>query len=392
MKILYHHRTKSKDGQFVHIEELTTALRRRGHQLTIVSPDDSDDAELEAGGGLNEFLKKALPKAAYEILELAYNVIPYRKLMRAYAETRPDLFYERYNLFLLCGAWLKRRTGVPFFLEVNAPLYFERSNYGGIGLHALARWAERSVWRQADVVLPVTEELARMVRETGVPDERICIVPNAINWERFEKPVDVAAVREQLGLGNHIVVGFTGFMREWNRLERIVDIIAESQLERPLHLLIVGDGPARATVMEHARARGVEDRITILGVVAREQVARYVSAFDVAIQPNATHYSSPLKLFEYMALGRAIVAPDQSNIREVLTHERNALLFSPDDAAAYRAAVERLCTDDDLRRRLGDAAKSDLLEKDVTWDHNARRIEERLARLKSADGEPAATL
>ena len=68
-----------------------------------------------------------------------------------------------------------------------------------------------------------------------------------------------------------------------------------------------------------------------------------MSAFDVALQPNATPYSSPLKLYEYMALGRAIVAPDQGNIREVLTNDENGLLFRPDDDQAFRAAVERLC-------------------------------------------------
>ena len=384
MKILYHHRTKSKDGQFVHIEELTTALRKRGHELVMVAPDGDDEAEFGADGGFIGRLKQLLPKAAYELLEIAYNVIPYRKLVRAYDRSHPDLFYERYNLYLLCGGWLKRRTGVPFFLEVNSPLYYERSRYGGIGLEALARWAERSVWRQADMVLPVTEELARFVREAGVPDERICIVPNAINWERFAAPNDAEDVRRQLGLGNHLVVGFTGFMREWHRMERIVDIVAESRVERPLHLLIVGDGPARESVLAHARARGVEDRVTILGVVPRDEVARYVATFDVAIQPNATPYSSPLKLYEYMALGRAIVAPDQGNIREVLTHEENGLLFGPDDENAYRAAVERLCADDALRQRLGEAARRTMIEKDISWDGNARRVEDCFAALVKA--------
>jgi len=108
--------------------------------------------------------------------------------------------------------------------------------------------------------------------------------------------------------------------------------------------------------------------------VAREEIADYVAAFDIAMQPQVVAYASPLKLFEYMGLGRAIVAPSTPNICEVLTDGVNALLFDPADASAFRTAVERLCKDAALRERLGRAARSAVDQQGLTWASNARRI------------------
>jgi glycosyltransferase involved in cell wall biosynthesis len=92
----------------------------------------------------------------------------------------------------------------------------------------------------------------------------------------------------------------------------------------------VGDGPARAAIESLTESLGIPDRVTVTGIIDRDEVARYVGVFDIALQPDVVEYASPLKLFEYMALGKAIIAPDRANIREILTHGRDALLFDPD--------------------------------------------------------------
>jgi glycosyltransferase involved in cell wall biosynthesis len=119
----------------------------------------------------------------------------------------------------------------------------------------------------------------------------------------------------------------------------------------------------------------VADRVTFTGVVERDAIADVVAAFDIALQPDVVAYASPLKLFEYMALGCAIVAPDTPNIREVLIDGDSAALFDPADKLAFRKALERLCDNAPLRCRMGEAAKRLIAERDYTWDANARRIE-----------------
>jgi glycosyltransferase involved in cell wall biosynthesis len=185
LKILYHHRTASKDGQAVHIEELIHALREQGHEVRVVAPAGGDEGDMGAEVGWVRSLRSKLPKALYECLEIGYSLLAYMRLARAVKEFQPDVIYERYNLYLLAGLMAKRRFGLPLLLEVNAPLVQERLQFGGLGLPWLGRWAEAKAWTGADVVLPVTQVLAEHVVARGVPKERIVVIPNGINEAHF---------------------------------------------------------------------------------------------------------------------------------------------------------------------------------------------------------------
>ena len=374
MKILYHHRVGSKDGQLVHIEEIVRALRALGHDVVVVGPAAMKNTDFGADSGLVRRLKDHLPPSLYELLEFAYGAMAFVRLWLAFRRERPDIIYERYNLYLLAGAWLKRLVGIPLLLEVNAPLVAERSQFDQLTNKRVAQWAERSAWRSASYVLPVTSVLADDIERAGVDPQQIVVIQNGVASEFLRGAANEAGVKKRFGLENCLVLGFTGFIREWHRLERVIDFIARNKRADRLRALFVGTGPAVAELQQHAAAQGVADRIIFAGLVSREQIIDYVATFDVALQPHVVPYASPLKLFEYMALGRAIVAPAMANIREVLSDGEDALLFDPDDAATFDAALERLCADAALRERLGRAARATLERKGFTWADNARRI------------------
>jgi glycosyltransferase involved in cell wall biosynthesis len=376
MRILYHHRTLSKDGQAVHIEELIAAFRRAGHDVCVVGPAAHENSAFGSDGGLTTKIRALLPRAVGELVELAYSGLAFVRLWRAYRRFRPDALYERYNLYLLSGAWLRALTGVPYMLEINAPLVLERSRtpIPGLALRSLARLCENYVWRRADVALPVTRVLAGHVAGAGVAENRIDVIPNGIDPAHFPAVLSGDAVRARYGLGKRIVIGFTGFMRAWHGVPAVIDVMAELQATHDVHFLLVGDGEDREGLLRAAREKGVDGRITITGIVPRGQIPAHVAAFDIAMQPKATPYASPLKLFEYMALGRAILAPNQPNLREVLRHEDNALLFTTDDGEGMRAGLRRLVTDAALRTKLGAAARASIADGGYTWDGNARRV------------------
>lgn len=374
MKILYSHRTKSADGQYVHIRALTDALRARGHEIVMMGPDDRGSAatrKLEHGGGIGA--KSYLPKSVYELAEIAYSVPAYLRLARAAAEARPDVLYERYNLYFHSGVRLARARSLPFMLEVNAPLAEERARHGGIAFKGLARASESSIWRAADRVLPVTRVLARLIEAAGVGAEKIVVVPNGVEPE-FLADVDPRPVRARYSLDGKIVLGFTGFVRDWHGADKIVRYLARAK--RPdLHFLLVGDGDVRKALEDEAASLGVAGQMTITGVVQREDMARHVAAFDIALQPAVVPYASPLKLIEYMALGKAIVAPARDNIRELLTDRGDALLVAPDDEKALHESLDALVTDTGLRDKLGAGARASLLRQNLTWAGNAGRVE-----------------
>jgi glycosyltransferase involved in cell wall biosynthesis len=392
MKILYHHRTASKDGQAVHIEEMIAALQAQGHEVRVVAPVASDQAgQMGNKVGWVHRLRQALPKAIYELLELTYSIFAYRRLAKAAKDFQPDVIYERYNLYLLAGVLLKRRLGIPLLLEVNAPLVFERSQHsGGLALPGLARWAEGLVWRSADAVLPVTQVLAGHVRAYGVPDERIVVIPNGINRAHFAVSPAPTFAKVQQGLEGKLVLGFTGFVREWHGVDRVIRWMATSAAPGNLHLVVVGDGPVRADLEALAKQLGLSHRVRFTGVIHREQVPAWVAAFDIALQPAVVPYASPLKLMEYLVMGKAIIAPRTPNLLEVLTDGENALLFDADAPTGFEEALSQLCADAVLREKLGAGAFASIEKLDLTWDGNARRVVRLATRLaENAALEPA---
>ncbi|MEO1135589.1 MAG: glycosyltransferase family 4 protein [Pseudomonadota bacterium] len=376
MKILYSHRTRSADGQWVHISALAKALGARGHDVRMCGPDGADERMLDADSG-GATASRLLPGSFYECAEYGYSVPAYLRLNKAAKEFQPDILYERYNLFFHAGAWLHKRCGVPMVLEVNAPLAEERAQHGGLSLTTLARKSEAAIWSTADKVLPVTHVLAEKVRAAGVPADRIAVVHNGVEQE-FLEPRDPAPMRARYNLDGKLVLGFSGFVRDWHGVDRILHFLSNVH-NRDLHLLIVGDGPARLELEHLARSLQIEDRLTITGVVQRDEVANHIAAFDIALQPAVVDYASPLKLFEYMAQGLPILAPDKPNINEVLTSGEDGLLFKPEE---LEKALSMLAGDDALRQRLGSAARETLVRRDFTWDGNARRVETIAEKLK----------
>ena len=371
MRILYHHRIASKDGQYVHISAIVTALRKLGIELQIVCPALSEAQRFGGEVTMVAALRQRLPKVLYEFLELGYSAVDFVKLVAAIIRFKPDIIYERYNLFFPSGVIAGKLFNVPLILEVNAPLYDERSKYGGLRLAKLARWTERYVWRNADFVLPVTRVLADRVAQEGVRPQVIEVIANGVDEAQF--CAEIGAKHVFSSPPGRVMVGFVGFCREWHELDKIIELIAEDKSQK-LDFLIVGDGPVIHGLRAQAARLGCEDRVHFTGLVAREDIPRWLAVIDIAIQPAVVPYASPLKLIEYLAAGKAIVAPAQANIRELLTHEKNALLFPEGSPDQLVAAVRRLASDEKLRERLALAAKRTIQEKSLLWDENARRI------------------
>ena len=368
MKILYSHRIGSRDGQGVHLEAMVAALRAAGHTVQVVGPASFADTALGQDNRVVTLLRRMLPSWIGELAELAYVVPSTLRLSRAAAELKPDIIYERANLFHLAGAWVSARRGIPLLLEVNAPLAEERARFGQLKLRRIAGAIERLAWRRATRVLPVTDVLAQRIAEAGVPQSRISVVPNGIDLADFPKALSQGPSREE------VVLGFVGFVRGWHGLDHVIRSLAHYSGKPKLTLQIVGDGPARGELEQLARELGVISQVQFTGLTHRQHIPELVRRFDIALQPAAVPYASPLKVFEYMAAARAIVAPDQPNLREILEHDRTALLFQPGDVNDMWGAVVRLAQDPGLRQRLGEAARAEVFSRDLTWEGNARRV------------------
>ncbi|MFZ6691567.1 glycosyltransferase family 4 protein [Undibacterium sp. SXout20W] len=374
LKILYHHRTSSKDGQAVHIEEMIAAFKSLGHKVIVVAPEGSQKTGFGVDDRRVAFLKRYMPRFIYELMELAYNWVSYRELAKAIKLHQPDCIYERYNLFLLSGIWAKRRFHLPLILEVNSPIFEERLRYDGFSLHRIAKWCQTYIWKSADFVLPVTQVMADIVLQYGSDPKKTMVIHNGINLHEFEEIAAVESAKMALGLHDKLVLGFTGFIRKWHGLDKVISMLANDEPDSRRHLLVVGDGPERVHLEAQAKSLNIQDRVSFTGLIERNEIPTYIAMFDIALQPAVVAYASPLKLIEYLAAGKAIVAPNQPNIGELLTDQDNALLFDPNRPGSMPETINRLCRDQSLIERLQKNARSTINEKQLTWESNAKKI------------------
>lgn len=370
MKILYHHRIASKDGQFVHVEELTNAFIEQGHQLHFVAPKINEQSDFGHDGGIVTKLKQRLPKAIYELLEFCYCFWIFIKLTVAITRFKPDFIYERYNLYQIAGVWAAKLFNLPLILEVNAPLVYERGKYSGLALQRFAKWTENYTWRNATHCLPVSDVLADHLRAVGVKEANITVVHNGVQ-QGF---IDEMLATELDSDKNEIVIGFTGFIHPWHGMDKAIDAIAQHK-ELPLKLICVGDGSILPDLKQQAATLGVADKVEFKGLVTRDKVLDYVKQFDIALQPDVTPYASPLKMFEYMAVGSLIVAPDSANIREILSDD-TALFFEQGNQTQFQAALEKAITghSDNIDKRK--AVQQSIISKQFVWQQNAKRVVE----------------
>jgi glycosyltransferase involved in cell wall biosynthesis len=123
-----------------------------------------------------------------------------------------------------------------------------------------------------------------------------------------------------------------------------------------------------------ARELEISDRVTFTGVIHREQVPAWVASFDIALQPAVVAYASPLKLMEYLGMGKAVLAPRTPNLCEVLDDGDNAFLFDETQSDGLELALAQLCNDTALRQRLALGARASIVSRELTWDGNARRV------------------
>jgi glycosyltransferase involved in cell wall biosynthesis len=375
MRILYHHRIASRDGQITHIEEMIHALKALGHEVRLVGPEvhQSDRGDGGSAGWVGT-LKAALPAALYELAEAGYALVSFRRLRRAVREFKPHVIYERYALYQPAGVWVSKLTGIPLLLEVNAPYAIARRKYNGLKLGWLADQVERYTFRGASRVFPITKVLGDILQTMGVQADRIRVIPNGINPADYQSLPDAQAVKARYGLAGRTVIGFIGFVREWDQLDRIVAWLARRPKDDTCSLLIVGDGPVRRELEAQAASLGIAHKLVFTGVVPRTEVPGAARAFDIALQTALVPYASPLCLFEYMALGKAILAPDQPNHHEVLVRDEDCEMYDPQSADGIEKALDRMMADSPRLEQLGQAANRALHTRGYMWSGNATRV------------------
>ncbi|TCV97613.1 glycosyltransferase involved in cell wall biosynthesis [Luteibacter rhizovicinus] len=379
MNIVYHHRTRGRHVEGVHIRGIVNALRELGHEVSVVSFPGADPehepppAQATAKRGRLASAVSRLPGVLFEFLELAYNLVTFVRLGLSISRRRPDLIYERYSLFLFATVWLARERNIPLVLEINDSALVQRVR--PLKLRKLARRMEAWCLRNATGLVFISTYFRDEAQKAYGDIAPSVISPNAVDLATFDPArFDRKRLRVERGLAYRIVCGHIGVFAHWHGVDGFVEAIAARLAEVPeLALVFVGDGVTLPAVRALVAERGLSDRVLLPGRVGHDDIASWIACMDYAVLPNSNHYGSPMKLFEFMGMGVPVVAPDYAPVAEVIDNDRTGWLFPRGEIAA---CVERvlelaLCAED--RRRIGGAAR-EYIQRERQWSNNAQQL------------------
>ncbi len=364
-------------GASSHINGFINAVRREGANVGVISNDYIAGLDQNTPFSLVPMESAGVTRSCFD---LHNNLVFTSGALEAIEGKQLDFIYQRYSRFTSAGVAARCRFNRPLFLEYNGSEVWVGKYWDDAGMFDLLERFERLNLNAAARVFVVSEvERLNLVR-AGIADEKIVVNPNGADVEKFQPGIGGTRIRKQLGIhDNEVVVGFVGTFGPWHGVLELAQAITLLASDVRLRFLLVGTGKLRNDTEELIRKAGLYERVIFTGTVPHEEVPWLLDACEILVAPHipladgSEFFGSPTKLFEYMAMGKAIVASRLGQIGDILVHEETGLLVEPGNPTELAAGIARLADDRDMRASLGEKARRLAIEK-YTWQHNARRV------------------
>lgn len=384
-------------GASVHVRELSSAFIRGHHQVVIASPlerkslwepKQETDAEFLHIPTTDEAISlfhsiKSYTEAlgtsqhlAGEIRRIVYDTELDARLTRKFKNNPPDFIYVRSSLYSTTGITLKQQLNIPLIVEINTPIAMEQKKYRASSLGELAYAAEYKLLSNADAIVCVSNVIKEYVTSIGISPDRVIVIPNGVNPRFLEEKGD--QLDNQLKLEGTPLLGFVGGLRPWHGIEILPDLLRLLKNQYPdVRMAIVGDGPLREDLENQFKQMDLTSNVTFTGNIIHQNIPGIVRQFDIALAPYAKldhpFYFSPLKLFEYMAAGTAVVAAKIGQVEEIVNDGENGFLYSPADLDEMFNCCQKILSNPHLKQSISNNAQQLIREKH-TWDHVANTI------------------
>ena len=398
------------DAAYIQQAYIVLGLQKLGHQLTFVSPYELDNTicttEIQDGklapkswSGRGWF--RIITKGTWKVQQ--WLKIPYLNVFSNYTHLDSclrclpghDLVYERNGLYNNSVAKACQRLNLPYVMFFDADQILELE-YEGMPLTGLLLIRAQRLLQfnlaAADYIICVSEPSRdHLANNWGVPKEKTLLFPNGVDVEKFRPDLETQLqTRASLGLDDQPLIVFVGSFYKWHDVATLLDAFAKVLEQQPdVHLLLVGDGARRVAMEQYAAELNVDHAVHFTGLVAHTEVPQLLAAADIAVAPypamDSDLWLSPLKLFEYMASGLAVIASNVGQLAEVITGGKNGLLVAPGDSSDLANGINRLINDPAFRSGLGRQAREDAVNKH-SWDHYLSRLERLFAAI--VKGQP----
>ncbi len=306
-----------------------------------------------------------------------------QRLEQVARQVRPQLLHAHSPVLNAIPALrVGKRLGIPVVYEVRAFWEDAAVDHGttreGSLRYRLTRRLETHALGRADHVFTICEGLRGDILARGVPQDKVTVIPNAVDVGSFELggAPDVQ-LQQQLGLANCAVVGFIGSFYAYEGLDLLLDALPAMLAVLPdVRVLLVGGGPQEDALKAQAKRLGVEDKVIFTGRVPHAEVQRYYDLIDVLAYPRhsmrLTELVTPLKPLEAMAQGRLLVASDVGGHKELIRHGETGLLFRAGDAGSLKDTLLQVLAKKDLWPHMRQAGRQ-FVERERNWAASVER-------------------
>lgn len=399
LNILYHFRVRGTGAEGVHIAGIVNGFRALGHNVRLVSPTNADPTKIsppETSPDRRVSIKRVilhkladvLPQPFFEIMEFCYNFSAIITLWEELKSYDVDFIYERYAFFNLAGAFIAKRKNIPLIVEVNELSGHKRIR--GQFFIRLCSAIERYVFRQAIVIVTVSDFLKQEVSgKVEKSKTKVVTIPNGVPMAWMKPKIslnEVTALREKYNLQDKKVICFVGGLVHWHNFDLLLQAVKETQeVVANVVMMFIGNGPLKKYIKDMAEGLGFEpDSILFVGEVPHSDIPLYLKIADVAVIPETNDFRSPIKMFEYMALGLPVVAPKKPAIKVAITNKREGLLFEPGDYSSLAQALLECFLEPNVANKLGENARQKVFN-NFTWERHAGHILQLLSKVSDND-------
>jgi len=323
------------------------------------------------------------------ILLLESSALIFNEALSKRGDLSFSFIYQRYSDYNYSGALIAEKFKIPLVLEFNCPAIWTAKHWAkGLSYEKLANEVEMVNVRLADVVVVVSQPLKNELVSRGVDSDKILVNPNGVDPEIYSPGVDGSEIRRKYNLEGRTVIGFIGTFGKWHGAEVLAEAFGLLLRQYPqsrdtTRLLMIGDGYTMSEVKRQLEVNGVTPESILTGIVPQEEGPAHLAACDLLASPHVPNpdgtpfFGSPTKLFEYMAMGKGIVASDLDQIGEVLQHDHTGWLVKPGDAESLMHGLKFLIDNPETRQRMAEAAQREVVDK-YTWKEHTRKIIEKL--------------
>lgn len=279
-----------------------------------------------------------------------------------------DWVYERFGAFQKMGCHFANRN-IPWIVETNAPIFYEaKAERNSIALVNLARRLELSVYRKADILVTITKALKDIIVEAAeIPPEKVVVVPNGVDTQRFD-PQSVRPKRFFAGP----TIGFVGALIAWQALDLLIECIADLGSEGiQWHVVIAGSGPMRETWERRVAELGLAGQFAFLGRIPWSEIPALISGFDLGYSGQVSlqvgkMYLSPLKLYEYLAMGKPVIASAFEDASRVIGASETGFLFEGGNKESLKAALRQAWQSHRAWEKMGMNARAQIV-REHSW-------------------------